>query len=798
MMSKFINALMFSASAAALTMPAHAQTVEPEQAADPVDVNEIVVTGTLRSATLQQVPIAVTAVTAEEFRNSAFKEVRELELLSPGIQISRQGGQGIFIRGSGTASQNAGTEQSVGMVIDGVLMGFVDDIGGDISDLAQIEVYRGPQGTQFAKNASAGVVAVTTKKPVIGKWAYTGRLAYGEHNDTNATGTVNIPINDYLAARVTGSFQHRDGVFENLSIGKKQGGRRQYGVRGKVLWNPDVDKDILLGFDYRREHISPNFPQAFRKCGPGGTAAFPTVFGTAASPNLLPPCLGVLAVGVEPSKTNSTSGEMDPGYRNTQSGGVSLEVGYPLGDYRLFSLTAYRFMERDIFGPNGSGTFNNQFNNRDYSASQLSQEFRLISPSDRPLTFVLGAFLYKRDTDTNELPFGQGYGVVNSIPAAVAYGPGAQVSSYGGRFTSNNVITSAAGYADGSYHFTPEFQVNAGLRVTRDHVKATGHTTLVPGIFQLPGTTLRATDADSVSATGVTARIGPQYFITRSVQLYGTYARGYKGPLVDNTVQNFGLVKPETVDAFEAGIKSSWFGGQLTVNLAAFNQKFKNYQVATLNTNIVPNTFQLGNAGGQLSRGFELEGTVRPVRALTFNYGVAFLDAKYTDFVTSCYTTPANFATSGQTFKQPQITDPSGKGGCYTQPGTSVRYTNAAGFPLINASKWTMRIGATYSHELPSGAKVDASGNFLYRTKFYSTAPDPNLVNDGYGIAGFNAGYTAPGGTWRLGVFARNAFNQFFTAAVQSNTSDNRLGGETNVLNIEAVRTLGVSVDLNF
>jgi len=104
------------------------------------------------------VPMAVTAVQAAEFTNSGFKEPRDLQFLSPSIQVSIQGANAIYIRGSGTNSQNGGTEQSVGMVIDGVLMGFVDDIGGDISDLDHIEVYRGPQGTQFAKNASAGVV----------------------------------------------------------------------------------------------------------------------------------------------------------------------------------------------------------------------------------------------------------------------------------------------------------------------------------------------------------------------------------------------------------------------------------------------------------------------------------------------------------------------------------------------------------------------------------------------------------------------------------------------------------------
>ena len=165
------TALAGSLAIAAPALAAEATAAATDTAAATPDagpkVDEVVVTGSLRSQRLQDAPVAVTAVAATEFTNSGLKDPRELQFLSPSIQVSIQGANAIYIRGSGTNSQSGGTEQSVGMVIDGVLMGFVDDIGGDISDLDHFEVYRGPQGTQFAKNASAGVVSMMASTPTV-------------------------------------------------------------------------------------------------------------------------------------------------------------------------------------------------------------------------------------------------------------------------------------------------------------------------------------------------------------------------------------------------------------------------------------------------------------------------------------------------------------------------------------------------------------------------------------------------------------------------------------------------------
>jgi len=767
------------AFAADLETTTAAETPTAAAAEAGAEVDAIVVTGALRTQRLQDVPMAVTAVSAEEFTQSGFKEPRDLQFLSPSIQVSIQGANAIYIRGSGTNSQNGGTEQSVGLVLDGVLQGFVDDIGGDTSDLDHVEVYRGPQGTQFAKNASAGVVSMTTKKPKLGVFSTDARFTYGQHRDTSDSITVNVPISDTLAARFTAGFQHRDGVWENVVRGEKQGGREQKSAAAKLLWRPNEAFSALLAVDVRRVYDKPNFPQAWAFCGPAGpTTAYVNVYGT----RNLPPCNGALTAGITPSDTNSQIVEADDAYRHTDAGGASLKIDYEIGSHTFTSISAYRFMSRVFRGPTGSGVFTNSYLNNAYSGYQLSQEFRIASPADQKLSYVAGVFLYRRDTVTKSLGAGPAYGQAIFLYPNTIYGANVQVAAAGGKVRTNNVNNSYAGFVDGSYHLTDKLQINAGFRVTRDDVWAGVDTLPEPGVYPtVVGAPLRPHGEASFPKTGYTYRIGPQYFITPDVRLYGTFAHGYKGPLIDTTVNTLNKILPEEVDMFEAGLKSTFFERRLTLNLTAFHQKFKNYQVNVLNQQIIPNAFQLGNAGGMLSKGVEVESSFRATSELELTASLAVNDSSYTDFVTSCWNAaePIKQATTGDN-------------GCWIRPGTTTASTNAKGTPLVNSSKYTYRLGANYTKEIMGGFVLDATATWLHRSKWLSTPMDPNIVNPGYGVMNINAGITSPNGKYRIGVFARNAFDKFFLAGRQANN-----GGWTNVLNPEARRTIGVSLDLH-
>ena len=835
--------LSFSALTGAMALQAPAWAADapaPDTAGASAKVDEVVVTGALRTQRLQEAPMAVTAVKPEEFINSGFKEPRELQFLSPSIQVSIQGANAIYIRGSGTNSQNGGTEQSVGMVIDGVLMGFVDDIGGDISDLDHVEVYRGPQGTQFAKNASAGVVSVMTKRPQLGSYSATVHASYGEHNDTSDDATVNIPIGDDMAARMTASFQHRDGVFPNLALGQNQGGREAKGVKFKYLWSPKDRVQVYLSADARLQFDKPNFPQAWAVCGTASQN-----FATYVSPNYntlvadakngtyasqvtaadkaIGPCNSAYLAGITPSNTNSQIAEKDDAFRHTSAGGVSAEVDYPLGDFQLMSLTAYRFMSRTFYGPAGSGYYTSSYLQNWYNGGQISEELRLISPAGKKLTWVNGLFLYDRDTVTKSCGCGPQYGQAQIQYPNTVYGPGVFTSAQGGQTKNHNVNKSYAFYTDGAYHFTDKFQLNAGFRVTFDDISASILTVPVSGVYNTAGAinggvvvepgyingvfynvgqtgnfvipTAVNTSGNpavvvlpyrslDVKTTGYTYRVSPQYFFTRDIQLYATFAHGYKGPLIDTSINLLDAIKPEEVDMWESGLKTAWFDHRVTADLTFFHQQFKNYQVTVLNQQVVPNVFQLGNAGGMLSQGAEFEVTARPVDDFLFNGGFSFNDSHYTDFVTSCWN-------AGEPIKQAKSTSVTAPDGtCITANGATS--TQARGSALINSSKWTYRLTGTYTH-MVDGWKLDAQAGWFWRSGWLSAPMDPNITNPAYGVLNLNGGVTTPDGRFRVGLFARNALNTFFLAGRQSNN-----GGWTNVLNPEAVRTVGVNFTGHF
>lgn len=822
------------AGAMALGAPAYAADAQPAEATSS-KVDEIVVTGGLRTQRLQEAPMAVTAVKPEEFVNAGLKEPRELQFLSPSIQVSIQGANAIYIRGSGTNSQNGGTEQSVGMVIDGVLMGFVDDIGGDISDLDHIEVYRGPQGTQFAKNASAGVVSVMTKRPQIGSFYGTVHLSGGEHNDTSDDATVNLPINDTMAARMSASFQHRDGVYDNLALGQKQGGREQKGGKFKFLWSPKDRVSVYFSADARLQFDKPNFPQAWAICGAPTTTTFANytsplystyltqaaagTYNNTTAVKSLAGCNTALIAGITPSMTNSKIAERDDAFRHTNAGGTSLEINYPIGDFQLMSLTSYRFMSRTFYGPSGSGYYTNSFLQNWYNGGQISEELRLISPSGKKLTWVNGLFIYDRDTVTKSCSCGPAYGQAQIEYPNTPFGAGVFTSSQGGQTKNHNVNKSYAFYTDGAYHFTDKLQLNAGFRVTYDDISAGINIVPVTGVYNSPGTinggvvikpgyingvfynagttgnftipsAVNTTGAPGVVAlpfrsldvktTGYTYRISPQYFFTKDIQLYATYAHGYKGPLIDTSINVLDAIKPEEVDMWETGLKTAWLEHRVTADVTFFHQQFKNYQVTVLNQQVVPNVFQLGNAGGMLSQGFELETNFRPVDDWLFTASTTMNDSHYTDFITSCWN-------AGEPIKQGKSTLASAADGtCISIPGGAT-YTQARGTPLINSSKWTYRLGGTYTHMIKDW-KLDANATYLWRSGWLSAPMDPNITNPGYGVLSVNGGVTSPNGKYRVGIFARNALNTFFLAGRQANN-----GGWTNVLNPEAVRTVGVN-----
>ena len=186
---------------------------------------DIVVTGTHKATRLQNTPISIVTVSSKTIANTGFRSPQDLQYLVPGLSFNPTLGAGFLIRGIGTQGFDYSVDKSVGVVVDDVVQSLPRSIGfNTFGDLDDIEVLKGPQGTLFGRNASAGVVYVTTKKPELNKFTVDGSVTYGSRNDVQLEDTVNLPVTDNMAARITGVFQRQSGFLDNVYSNDKGGG----------------------------------------------------------------------------------------------------------------------------------------------------------------------------------------------------------------------------------------------------------------------------------------------------------------------------------------------------------------------------------------------------------------------------------------------------------------------------------------------------------------------------------------------------------------------------------------------
>lgn len=341
--------LLATTAFAALATPAWAQTAAPQSADETANENtDIIVTATRRSQLLSDVPIAVSAVTGESLQNTGANDVRALNQLAPSLLVSGATSEVNFsarIRGVGTVGENPGLESSVALFIDGVYRSRTGVGLSELGDIERVEVLRGPQGTLFGRNASAGLINIVTKGPSF-TFGGSGSATYGNYNYYRVDGGVTGPIaGDTVAFKLDGVYQKRDGFIKNVTPGGKDiNNRDRYLIRGQLLFQPSNDLSIRLIGDYtKRTELC---------CGAvnyGPNQNVSLVGGTLnTTPNSLLPILQALGANIQTATGNTKfvrAQSTTPGFNytsNTKDFGFSGEVNWSLGDTKLTSITSYR------------------------------------------------------------------------------------------------------------------------------------------------------------------------------------------------------------------------------------------------------------------------------------------------------------------------------------------------------------------------------------------------------------------------------------------------------------------------
>ncbi|KRB42461.1 TonB-dependent receptor [Phenylobacterium sp. Root700] len=737
------------ASSALTSLPLAAAAATPTD--ESLQISEVVVTATRREARLQDVPLAVTAVSGEELRRSNYTALADVQYLAPGVTFSSEpaaNAGGFQIRGVGTQAYNYGTEQTVGMVVDDVVIGMPRDPGvAGFGDIERIEVLRGPQGTLFGKNSSAGVVAITTVSPKLGQFGANAHLAYGSREEVVTQAAVNLPLTETLAARISAFYQKQDGAIPNLLNDWRAGDRNGRGVYAKLLWEPNDRFSFQVAAQQQR--LFSRDPVLVQSLG------FNPLFAAAFTG--LP----------TPAPDRLVSYQNDPYYALTRVSGLSGKATYKLGDYSLTSVTAYRRMRLQQRGDVDAAPVNimDYFLTSNWD-EQFTQEFRLTSPAGERLEYVAGAYYYDVDVRADETAIGYFFQPV-------------RVSLTGGGTNHYKVRTrSTALFGQGTYRLTDDLRLIGGLRYTHDQISANVDITPIPGIIPL-NITVPATG--KVEHDNISGRVGFQYDFAPDVMAYASYATGYKGPSVNVIQGQARSLKPETSESYELGLKSSLLDRRVILNTALYWSTYKDFQAQTYDTTLTFPTLILANAGELRSRGVEVELTGKVTSNLTVSANGAFSEATYRDFTSTCYPGEPISAQVGV--------------GCYVDPRTGAQVANMAGRRLPNSPKWTYSIGANYSRPVGNGLEFDLNANWGWRGAVFNRAGDPTTKTPDYGLLGMSAGIGDEDGRWRVGVYGRNLLDTLFVSPVHSVADP---GGFNRFISNEAFRTVGVSLDVRY
>ena len=732
-----LSLLALGGSLYILSAAASAQTAAESSASDKLD--EVVVTAQKRKERIQDVPISIDAVGAEQLIDQQVHTIADLNRISPSLEIQQAAnenpGGGGQIRGIGTQSFANGAVASVGIVVDQVSQGNTNI--NNLFDIAQVEVLKGPQGTLFGLTTSAGVINITTNAPDPTAYAgsfhtdlSTAGVAGSDYGNQIVQSAVNIPLTPDSAIRVAAFGNMLQGPDYN-EVSERYVQSTDYGGRLRYLWKPSDDLSVNLIGDYAHEATDGDNFFTVIKTAPGSIDA-----------GILAAC-GIVA---EPGNRDYCSSF--PNHGGYQNFGASAQVDYTILGQTLTSITAFRHVDDtphiyDIFRLSAEPT-QISYDGQGGGSHQVSQEVRLASPNGVPLEYTVGAF-YARQKLTQD---GAGLDVTVSpfpgVTIPISVNSGTDIQTY---------IEQWAAFGQATYHLTDTFSLLAGLRLTRNELSDRQIDKNDPALVETGG------DREN----NVSFKVGAQYEISPSTMAYVTVARGYKGPQVnisDITVPAT-LVRAEIPMDYEGGIKSTTLDGRLGIDLNLFYESVHDFQGQIC----VPSSSGLScgpdNLSRVISKGVDLELTAKPLHGLKLTGGFIYDPATY----------PAGYQGSD---------------------GTSL-----AGEQLSFAPKYKVTLSADYTHPLSSGFELVGTFDSVYKSDLdLDNANDPNLHYPAHWILNGSIGIQSTEAAWRLSMFARNLTNEHEPAVIFPNFPNT--GSYAAYYTPQSFRSVGVSLDYQF
>ena len=581
----------------------------PQQAEVPREegaIEDIVVTAQRRESSVQRTALAITAVGGEDLRSREINSVENLAPSLPNVNFGKNVGFArIAIRGVGLDTTVIGQEGRVAYHSDGVYISRPTAAIATFFDINRVEVVRGPQGTLYGRNATAGAINVITNDPEQYFGGY-GKLTVGNYGLVMTEGAITGGLSDSVSARLAFQTVNRGGYGHNFLLDESIDDEKTYAFRGKIKFEPSTAFDVVLSADYSREKDH----------------AFVYHYLGAGSPGVVP--IGQLLGGTVPDNPrDSNSDTPQRNYRRFY--GFSAVANLDLGFGTLTSVTGYRKSYTDYQADaDGTDTVTANFNIEE-SSKQFSQELRLAGSVSR-LRYLLGGYYFSENI------FGHNTFTPLRRPAP-PYG-----FAQGVDFRGTSTTRAAAVFGQLDWEVIDRLTISAGARYSHekkgiDHIGAqdlaTPYNPAIPLVYALA-------QVASETESSVTPRLGLEYQANRDLLFYATYARGFKSGGFNNNA--FGApLEPEKLTDYEAGIKAEFLDHKIRTNLALFYYDYTNLQLQRI---IGAAAIPL-NAGRATVKGAEAELALRPTPQFELSGNFSLLDTELNDFATADSSRPA-------------------------------------------------------------------------------------------------------------------------------------------------------------
>ena len=764
----------------AMAAPAAAQSTAEDQetAEDETGVGTIIVTAQRREQDIQDVPVSVTALNEDTLNaiNSSGQDVRVLSARVPSLVVESSFGRTFprfYIRGLGNTDFDFNASQPVSLVYDDVVLENPILKGFPVFDVQQVEVLRGPQGTLFGRNTPAGIVKFDSVKPRDYLDGY-GRVSVGRFGNVNAEGAVGGPLGDNVNVRLSALYQRQDDYVDNvLPSGTTQdalGGFDEFAVRAQIEFQPADNLDLLFTGQLRDLNGTARIFRAnnFTRGQSGLNENFDR-------------------------DVVSVDGQND---QNVETRNVSVRADWDVGPVSIIAVSSYwtgeadsvgdvdggfgaSFLPPELTGP-GVIPFTAETQDTIPDLKQFTQELRIASNGDGPLSYQAGIFFFDEELEivsNNFSTLGDPLNAPGGINIIVSQRQESEALGIFGSLT---------------YDLSDQFSVTGGIRYNddqRDFIVVRSQDTQFPTFLQNPLGTVRR----EVSDDTITWDLSATFAASDDVNLYAKVARGYRAPSIQGRVlfppatatpleDGVTIADSETITSYEAGIKSTLWGGKARINLSAFYFDLNDAQLTAVGGDV--NANRLINADNVRGYGFELDAELAPTDNLFLTAGLSYNNTEIQD---EDLTTAACGAVRVDTFPDVSlctVLDP------IVTPAApfSAAIVNIDGNPLPQAPRWIANWTARYSVPVGNG-EVYAFTDWAYRSRINFFLYESVEFQDANQLeGGVRVGYKTD--SFELAAFVRNITND--TSAV-SGIDFNNLTAMVN-----EPRVWGISGGFNF